>query len=197
MNRISECSEVQPLLSAFHDGELEPAEMVAVAHHTAQCAECEAAMLAYGAIGERLRLASNVEVPEWFAASVIERIDQLQPSLFARMGHYFRNLNERIGAGFSLAAAGLVAAALTAIVLTPYVRRIGKPQPASEVVASAERADLPQANELAQNTAAALPVDTADSRTLISRLEAKNPAVAVWSEPRTDTTVIWLPDRQR
>jgi hypothetical protein len=34
-----------------------------------------------------------------------------------------------------------------------------------------------------------------DSRTIISRLESKNPAVAVWSEPRTDTTVIWLPEQ--
>ncbi|HVC44986.1 MAG TPA: zf-HC2 domain-containing protein [Candidatus Binataceae bacterium] len=32
--------------------------------------------------------------------------------------------------------------------------------------------------------------------TVISRLEASSPSVAVWSEPQTDTTVIWVPDQQ-
>ncbi len=35
-----------------------------------------------------------------------------------------------------------------------------------------------------------------DSHADISRLESGNPAVAVWSEPRKDTTVIWLPDQR-
>jgi hypothetical protein len=35
----------------------------------------------------------------------------------------------------------------------------------------------------------------ADSQAIISRLEADSPSVAVWSEPRTDTTVIWVPDQ--
>ena len=32
---------------------------------------------------------------------------------------------------------------------------------------------------------------------IISRLEADSPSVAVWSEPQTDTTVIWVPDQSR
>jgi hypothetical protein len=35
----------------------------------------------------------------------------------------------------------------------------------------------------------------ADSQAIISRLEADSPSVAVWSEPQTDTTVIWVPDQ--
>jgi putative zinc finger protein len=35
----------------------------------------------------------------------------------------------------------------------------------------------------------------ADSQAIISRLEANSPSVAVWSEPQTDTTVIWVPDQ--
>jgi hypothetical protein len=34
-----------------------------------------------------------------------------------------------------------------------------------------------------------------DSQAIISRLEAEMPSVAVWSEPQSDTTVIWLPDQ--
>jgi hypothetical protein len=34
-----------------------------------------------------------------------------------------------------------------------------------------------------------------DSQAIISRLEADSPSVAVWSEPQTDTTVIWVPDQ--
>jgi hypothetical protein len=32
--------------------------------------------------------------------------------------------------------------------------------------------------------------------TVISRLEASSPSVAVWSEPQSNTTVIWVPDQQ-
>jgi hypothetical protein len=35
----------------------------------------------------------------------------------------------------------------------------------------------------------------ADSQAIISRLEADSPSVAVWSEPQTDTTVIWVPNQ--
>ncbi|MBF6568393.1 MAG: zf-HC2 domain-containing protein [Candidatus Binataceae bacterium] len=44
----------------------------------------------------------------------------------------------------------------------------------------------------------ALADSTADHgpSTVISRLEASSPSVAVWSEPQTDTTVIWVPDQQ-
>lgn len=36
----------------------------------------------------------------------------------------------------------------------------------------------------------------ANSRTVISRLEADSPSVAVWSEPTGNTTVIWIPDHK-
>lgn len=36
-----------------------------------------------------------------------------------------------------------------------------------------------------------------NSGAIISRLEADSPSVAVWSEPQSDTTVIWVPDQSR
>jgi hypothetical protein len=42
------------------------------------------------------------------------------------------------------------------------------------------------------------PPGTADDpKTVIDSLEAASPSVAVWSEPKSDTTVIWVPDQQR
>ncbi len=42
------------------------------------------------------------------------------------------------------------------------------------------------------------PSDAAgNSGAIISRLEADSPSVAVWSEPQSDTTVIWVPDQSR
>jgi anti-sigma factor RsiW len=36
-----------------------------------------------------------------------------------------------------------------------------------------------------------------DPKTVIDRLEAASPSVAVWNEPKSDTTVIWVPDQSR
>lgn len=42
------------------------------------------------------------------------------------------------------------------------------------------------------------PVDeSGDSGAIISHLEADSPSVAIWSEPQSDTTVIWVPDQPR
>jgi anti-sigma factor RsiW len=41
------------------------------------------------------------------------------------------------------------------------------------------------------------PVDADDPKTVIDSLEAASPSVAVWNEPKSDTTVIWVPDQHR
>jgi len=56
-----------------------------------------------------------------------------------------------------------------------------------------------EGNGASQSSIAAAPqaeeTVAADSQAIISRLEADSPSVAVWSEPQTDTTVIWVPDQ--
>jgi putative zinc finger protein len=56
-----------------------------------------------------------------------------------------------------------------------------------------------EGNGASQNSVTAAPeaeeTVAADSQAIISRLEADSPSVAVWSEPQTDTTVIWVPDQ--
>lgn len=69
-------------------------------------------------------------------------------------------------------------------------------QPGNSVTAAASENE---SNGGSQSSVAAAPeaeeTVAADSQAIISRLEADSPSVAVWSEPRTDTTVIWVPDQ--
>jgi anti-sigma factor RsiW len=75
-------------------------------------------------------------------------------------------------------------------------------QPGNSTSAPSQPNDSAIANEgngASQNNIANAPeaeeTVAADSQAIISRLEADSPSVAVWSEPRTDTTVIWVPDQ--
>jgi anti-sigma factor RsiW len=79
---------------------------------------------------------------------------------------------------------------------------------APQAVASADRSQSTLPNDIANGLATgdtgsdlapvAASSDTAgNSGAIISRLEADSPSVAVWSEPQSDTTVIWVPDQPR
>jgi hypothetical protein len=59
------------------------------------------------------------------------------------------------------------------------------------VIAKAERVAAQAADAVASEPTMA----DNDSHADISRLESENHSVAVWSEPRRDTTVIWLPEQ--
>ncbi|MFZ0889523.1 MAG: hypothetical protein WA005_13800, partial [Candidatus Binataceae bacterium] len=71
----------------------------------------------------------------------------------------------------------------------PYASRmVARYAPQATISAPAERAESalgPKLAAVAENS----------SRAIISRLEANSPSVAVWSEPKTETTVIWIPDQ--
>ncbi|HUY20682.1 MAG TPA: zf-HC2 domain-containing protein [Candidatus Binataceae bacterium] len=197
---MPDCSEIRPLLSAFGDGELEPPELLSVARHLAECTDCERETADFSSLGTQLRdtLESTVDlIPlAGFTAAVQARISHLRPSLWSRFGNWLESLDERLNPGLSLASAAIAMAALTAIILTPYVRQYAT-RHSVQVAASA-----PAHRTLAQAAVAPVavaPVEDAlaeDSHAIISRLESANPAVAVWSEPRSDTTVIWVPDQQ-
>jgi anti-sigma factor RsiW len=195
-----DCSEIRPLLSAFGDGELEPPELLKVARHIAECADCELESADFSAVGLHLRDALESAVSSiplaGFTEAVEARIRQLRPSLRSRFGRWIESFDERVGASLSLASAALAIAALTAIILTPYVREYSSGREVQ--VAARDSMRSPAAAVQSPLKEAISPVEQTlaeDSRAIISRLESKNPAVAVWSEPRTDTTVIWLPEQ--
>jgi anti-sigma factor RsiW len=56
----------------------------------------------------------------------------------------------------------------------------------------------PAPDDLANAGGDLQPASTSDdAKTVIDRLEAASPSVAVWNEPKSDTTVIWVPDQSR
>lgn len=180
---MAECSEMSLMLGPFEDGELEPNEMQEVAFHLARCESCTDALSAYSSLGRELRTITPEPQLAGFAAAVVSRIDKLPQPFWTRLGRFFSRGSDYIGSGFAWSTAVAAVAVLTAVLITPYAEQFAgrHPATASSVAARAAERDA----EIAAS----------DSHAVISRLESDIPSVAVWSEPRTDTTVIWLPDQ--
>lgn len=210
-----ECEEAIVLLGSFEDGELAPPEMQEVARHLAGCPACEAALADYRSIGSLLREHVAEPALDGFAAAVNARIGRIRIPLHIRVTGYFDRLGERLGPVAAMGMAAAVAAVITVALVTPYARYLGgQNAPATPaVIANAHDSPTP-AMTLAHNDSregdagnamfssphndmTAAPEDNPnDSEAIISRLESDSPSVAVWSEPRTDTTVIWVPEQQ-
>ncbi len=206
---MSDCNQISLLLGPFEDGELEPHEMQEVARHLATCASCEELLGDYNAVGRELREVIAIPPLTGFAAAVDARIAELRVPLRERIGAFFEGLNERWAAAFAMVSMAGAVAVLTALVLTPYLRRSMGPGMQNAPMAKAE---MPAEPNLAstttdqESTRAMVPTDTesrqlasnpnamsGDSHTVIRKLESEIPTTAVWSEPENGTTVIWLP----
>ncbi len=185
---MADCSEIGLMLGAFEDGELEPHEMQEVAFHLARCASCATALGEYSTLGRELRSIVVVPPLDGFANAVGERIANLPLPLGVRVRRLIDRFGDSISAGLAMGGALVAAAALTAVIVTPYARqRLQHDFPTRTL------------GGLAHATATSIP-ETEESEALadhavISSLEAAMPSVAVWSEPRSDTTVIWVPDQ--
>ena len=209
---MSDCNQISLLLGAFEDGELEPHEMQEVARHLATCNSCEGLLADYSAVGRELREVIAIPPLTGFADAVNARIAELKPPvvpLRERIGAFFEGLNERWAAAFAMVSMAGAVAVLTALVLTPYLRRNIGPGMQGAPMA---KADSPNAASLASTTTdqestrmmvpdseaqqfASAPsgATRGDSHAVIQKLESEIPTTAVWSEPETGTTVIWLP----
>jgi anti-sigma factor RsiW len=196
---MAECDEIKLLLGPFTDGELEPNEMEEVALHVVGCLECKTALEDYRMLGVTLRRVSTLPALDGFAQAVQARIERIQVPLRLRITRYFDSLGERLGAGIALGVATAAIAVLTAVVLTPYARQlVNPPAPApARIMAAAPQAKSPATTPrlaLAPgDRQGAVSGNAATSE--LSKLEADSPSVALWNEPRTDTTVIWVPDQ--
>lgn len=203
------CDQMRLLLGPFEDGELEPHEMQDVAFHVVSCNECKATLEEYRALGVALRDAAVIPALDGFSEAVQARIVRLRVPIRVRLGRYFDSLNERLAAAVAIGAAAAVSAVLTVVLVSPIARRIvnGAP-PTPQTLAegqpvSAPTVNLADAANLTANAKAMVsqpgnvnPTTAASNeRAVISSLEADSPSVAVWNEPRTDTTVIWVPDQ--
>ena len=222
---MARCDDIKLLLGPFEDGELEPHEMQEVARHVVGCADCEDELADYRTLAVSLRGAAAIPDLTGFSTAVLARIEQLPIPFGVRVRRYLTSFSDGIGAtiasGFAVAAVAVV----TAVILTPYLKQASfltpsrvpaeiagnlpsespKPAAAQNIASAGRQTVLPAdvANDLAVDTGggvtpvAEAPDVSGNSGAIISRLEADSPSVAVWSEPKTDTTVIWVPDQPR
>jgi len=210
---MTDCNEFSLMLGAFEDGELEPHEMQAVAFHLARCENCTGALAEISTLGRDLRGSVTIPQLDGFAAGVMRRVEALPVPLGTRISRALSRLGENISSGFALTAAMGAIAAVTALFVTPYARQILTRQ-AAPLVAKNDKplvsAPVEVANSVtppnqpgsegdivpAAASSSGAPLAD-DSRAEISKLESEVPSVAVWSEPKNDTTVIWLPDQSK
>ena len=86
------CEEVRELLSSYIDENLDPGTRAAVERHIESCMECEAELAGLRHTVDILRSFEEVEVPETFRASLMEKVREIEPvrapgfrSRFAKM----------------------------------------------------------------------------------------------------------------
>ncbi|HLH75758.1 MAG TPA: zf-HC2 domain-containing protein [Candidatus Binataceae bacterium] len=181
---MDRCDFINPLLSAYHDGELAEAESTLVKTHVVDCPSCSQELLDLGLVGHELRqLLAPPELPD-FTAAVMARLPA-HPPRRAWLGRV-RPPEWSAGwmAGLSFASAALAVGAWIILLMG------GRASHAMHATSSNFAAAAQPAISQPQTVAAT----DQDSQAYISRLETKAPSVAVWSEPENKTTVIWLPD---
>ena len=207
---MARCDDIKLLLGAFEDAELEPHEMQEVARHVVGCADCEAELAAYRRLGVALRGTMPLPDLNGFASAVTARIERLPAPFPTRVRKFFGELAASFGGALTGGMAAAAVAIVTAVLITPYARqfmlsRHAAPRASQLASASQTPPAIPRLASATPVASAVQPVDDALANpgkgnrpsAVISRLEADNPSVAVWSEPENDTTVIWLPDQSR
>jgi len=221
---MTSCGEIRLLLGPFDDGELEPHEMEDVAFHVVGCGECKAALEDYRALGVALRDVVTVPPLDGFAQAVVARLTPRRIPVHARVARWWDSLGRLAAvvefAGVAAATAFLTLRIAAPDVRQFVARRETRPVLSS---ATATTAPVPPAAALASakpaETAATASLVAAsakpdgtdvnlanvidqgklkaagDMQEMLSDLGAgQSPSVAVWNEPRTDTTVVWVPD---
>ena len=192
---MAECGEISMMLGAFEDSELEPNEMQEVAFHLARCESCTGILADYSTLGRDLRSIAVQPSLAGFSSAVIARVDRLPQPLLTRIKRFLGRQVDSVGAGIAWSGAAVAVAILTIIVITPYAEQIAGRSQQPTVIATAGHAAARVVNPAVDVAASEPTMADNDSHADISRLESENHSVAVWSEPRRDTTVIWLPEQ--
>ncbi|WP_333650072.1 anti-sigma factor family protein [Candidatus Binatus sp.] len=193
---MAECGEIGMMLGAFEDSELEPNEMQEVAFHLARCESCSGILADYSTLGRDLRSIAAEPSLAGFSSAVIARVDRIPQPALTRIARFLRRQVDSVGSGFAWGGAVAAVAFVTIILMTPYVEQFANRGPRSTTsIATTGHETATAANQVAEAAASEPTMADNDSHADISRLESENHSVAVWSEPRRDTTVIWLPDQ--
>jgi len=193
---MAECGEISMMLGAFEDSELEPNEMQEVAFHLARCESCTGILGDYSTLGRNLRSIAPEPKLAGFSSAVVARVERLPQPVLTRIERWLRRQADSEGSGIAWSGAVAAVAVATIILMTPYAEQFANRGPHSTTsIAETGHEAATAANQVAQATASEPTMADNDSHADISRLESENHSVAVWSEPRRGTTVIWLPDQ--
>lgn len=214
------CREAEKLLDGYFDGELDGDAMREAALHVAHCGSCEAELAGRERVQGLLRgsVADAVEDLDvdriW--QGVVAAIDD-GPAVARRSAAFWRGpasrgraadaaaldpggewLHRRSRATWSWAAGAALAAGLAGFVAIRGLSGPGSPdrlagrEASGRVVASAEAPASPVAR-LAQAEAPVTPASGARrGRIAVDSVDFEGHSLAMWSEPETDTTVIWI-----
>src|SRR5687768_3392976 len=74
---LMNCSDIRPLLSDYHDGEITPEQQRQVERHLAGCADCARVLAEYRAISSDFRAMAVPAVPSGLRRDVWRRIEAL------------------------------------------------------------------------------------------------------------------------
>jgi anti-sigma factor RsiW len=191
---LPHCDDIAPLLGALHDGELSGPDADRVTQHLDGCERCKETLLDYLLLGHHLRTATAITSLDGFTESVMRGIADARRPFRGRLLNRLEDLRERWVAAVSLAGATVALATLALVLAEPHTwERISAHFRTAPALSETARNSQP----LASLPAPGLPAQSgndSNSEAFISRLEAKPPSVALWSEPDTKTTVIWLGD---
>ncbi|HZP46114.1 MAG TPA: zf-HC2 domain-containing protein [Candidatus Binataceae bacterium] len=211
------CSEIQLLLGPFDDGELEPHEMQDVALHIVTCRDCNAALEDYRALGVALR--NTVRPPAVdLTPAVLARLEAMPRPWRHRVRAFIESFG-RIGTAIEVVSLAAVTAVLTVVIANPAVQKLVKgpthdspplltsslPRPVAPIAfartsSPARRMTPAVASSTPVNQFAATEPPEVQSASAMQDLAAElgagdSQSVAVWNEPNTHTTVVWVPDQ--
>jgi len=185
---LAHCDDIAPLLSAFNDGELSAHDTDLVTQHLDGCETCKETLIDYLLLGHHLRTATALPSLDGFTEGVMRGIAGARRPFRGRLLNRLEDLRERWVAAVSLAGATVALATLALVLAEPNTwERISALFRTTPSEIAQKPATLPS------EASSTLP-DQSQSEAFISRLEARPPSVAMWSEPNTKTTVIWLGD---
>ena len=217
---MTSCGEIQLLLGPFEDGELEPHEMEDVALHVVTCGGCKEALEDYRALGVGLRDAVTVPPLDGFAQTIIGRLRRRRVPLRIRVGRWREPL-ARLASLVEFASVAAATAILTMLIAGPDIRQFVARKDTRQLVTAAAnpvianptarhvlattQPEAPSAAHVAlvapdQNLANLIDETklkaAGEMQEMMSEMGAgQSPAVAVWNEPNTHTTVVWIPDQ--
>ena len=197
---MDQCDDIAPLLSAYNDAELSPAQTEQLTHHLDRCEHCKDTLLDYIVLGHHLRMATQPPALEGFAEAVQARIVGTRRPLRKRLRFVLGEWRDAWLTGVAVGSAALAVAIWALVLLAPATVRSWL----LHLNPSVNQSDIAHNHHPSTSPPAASVEDalsnqfaSPDSEAVISRLEAKPDSVALWSEPDTKTTVIWLNDDVR